>query len=103
MAVTTNWNIYYPTDYTADADIPKDMKDMADSIEAAMDNILGSSLKSSDIETTITSSSTNSKVAGAKAVYDYVQGIVGGINAVLDEINRNSNLGGVIWEQQNKN
>ena len=39
MAVTTNWNIYYPTDYTENADIPKDMKDMADSIEAALDNI----------------------------------------------------------------
>lgn len=44
-------------------------------------------IANSDIATTITSSSTNSKVAGAKAVYDYVTGIVGDINSVLDEIN----------------
>ena len=87
MAVTTNWNIYYPTDYTADADIPKDMKDMADSIEAAMDTLIGSALTSGDIATSISNTSTNTKTAGAKAVYDYVTSVVGGINAVLDDIN----------------
>lgn len=36
---------------------------------------------------TIDSNSTNTQYAGAKAVYDYVQGIVGDISDLLDELN----------------
>lgn len=46
------------------------------------------SLQSSDISSSITSSSTNTQVAGAKAVYDYVGSVVGDINSLLDQMNR---------------
>ena len=37
MAQTTNRNIYYPDDYTEAADIPADMKEMAESVDAAIE------------------------------------------------------------------
>lgn len=41
MAVTPKYNIYYPTDYTAIADIPANMQEMAESIEDGIDEAVG--------------------------------------------------------------
>ena len=50
MAYTTNNHIYYPADYSQPADVPADMKRMADSIEASLDEIneIVEKLKNSD-------------------------------------------------------
>ena len=52
------------------------------------DSLLNNKEKTSNKTDTIDSSSTNTQYAGAKAVYDYVQGIVGDIGQLLDILNR---------------
>lgn len=69
MAVTPKYNIYYPTDYTAVADIPSNMQEMAESIENGIDEAVG------DID--LSDYYTKSEI----------DNMIGDINTVLDTIN----------------
>ena len=41
MANTTNYNIFYPDDYTAVADVPANMQLLAESVDTAMVGAIG--------------------------------------------------------------
>ena len=40
MGQTSTYNIYYPSNYNAKADIPSEMEQMANSIESALASII---------------------------------------------------------------
>ena len=61
--------------------------DLNKPISTATQNALNEKVNISSISTSLSGSSTNEQVAGAKAVYDYVGSVVGNINSVLDSIN----------------
>ena len=109
MAQTTNYNLPYPSDYTEQADVPEAIKDLAEATDgvledkyekpsggipstdmtSAVQKSLGkadTALQSTDIVSSVDSSSTNSKAVGAKLFYD----TIGDINSALDLINGES-------------
>jgi len=69
MAQTTNRNIYYPDDYTEDADIPADMKEMAESIDAAIEEAVQ--------ETTYDDTELRGRIFNAENDIDTLEGQVG--------------------------
>ena len=108
---TQNYDLPYPNDANEDADLIENLEKLAEAVDAALGGkytkptggipktdlsssvqaSLGkadTSLQSSDISSSITSSSTNSQVAGAKAVYD----IVGDIESALQILDTGSGV-----------
>lgn len=98
MAQTTKYHIYYPdvdqAGYEEKADMPAYMKDMADSVEAALDGLdLSDTYQTlANLVTEITSSSTDDKYASAKAVYTFVNGIVGNLESILETLDIGSGV-----------
>lgn len=41
MGQTNNYNIPYPSDYSEEADIPQDMKELAEGVDAAFESVIG--------------------------------------------------------------
>lgn len=101
MANTTNYNLPYPDDYTAIADVPLAVKNLAEATDTVledkvdtsdltnyytkteMDTTLGNKENTSNKVTSISSSSTDTQYPSAKCVYD----IVGDIETALQTLN----------------
>ena len=97
MAETTKYHIYYPdvdqAGYEEIADVPAQMKLQADSVEAALDNLDLSDYQTlENLVTEITSLSTDDKYPSAKAVYTFVNGIVGNLESILEALDIGSGV-----------
>lgn len=88
MANTTNYNLPYPTDYTAVADVPAAIQSLAEAADTALgDKADTSDLTSyqliSNLVTSIDSNSTDTEYPSAKCVY----GLIGNIETALQTLN----------------
>lgn len=83
-----NWNAKYdkPNGGIPKIDLASDVQTSLGKADTAVQDVSGKEDKTNKT-TTINENSTNTQYAGAKAVYDYVQGIVGDISDLLDELN----------------
>lgn len=88
MARTTN-GIYYPDDYTEVADIPEDMKKMAESTDEALENLNENKVDKVAGKELSTNDFTNEykqKVDNNENEISLIQEEIGDIESILEEL-----------------
>lgn len=88
MAQTTKYHIYYPdvdsAGYQEVADVPANMKQTADSVDDALDNLdLSATYQTlANLVTSVSSASTDAQYPSAKLFYD----TVGNLETILETL-----------------
>lgn len=85
----TNWNAKYdkPSGGIPSTDLSSSVQTSLGKADTAIQDVSGKEDKTNKV-TSISSSSTDTQYPSALAVYNYVDGIVGDINTLLDTLNR---------------